>query len=626
VVGATEQKNGFNRFPRVLPRKPLKRLWESRTADTGLKPGANESLQDSESRHLCARNASVGRWTLNVLRLSHLRTLCSLAALLFPFLASAHIGSPNIIFDGKAGAVPVRVVIKPPPVIPGIAEISIRTSSPDVKRVTALPVFWRTGKQGAPPPDVAQPVRGETNLFTAQLWLMAQGAYNVEVSVESESGRGSVNIPVNAVATVRREMKPAMGFILAGMGLFLFIAAVKLTGAAFGEALMPPGVELTRSARFCSCAGCLIATLVLLGAVAFGKGWWDRVDRAYRNGLFQPLPVAADVRNEREVDVLRLRVDNSGRFARQWSPLIPDHGKLMHLFLIREQQQDVFAHLHPLKRDSTTFECVVPPVPPGRYAIIADVTHETGFAQTLATTVDIKQTGSALAYSLPRTNLVATAAGAVADPFCSTPVANIANVNWYQAPDPDDSWHVGKSLVSASTPSPALRAPSPPAGERDGVRGPLNPVELRRDETTSMLDGGFTLVWERAGSLLAGMEASLKFHVLSPGGSRAKLEPYIGMFGHAAVRRSDGSVFAHLHPVGTISMAAQSSFERREQNPASTNTPGTTPPAMAKPHAQGTVESVSFPYEFPQPGNYRIWVQVKVAGRALTGVFECEVR
>ncbi len=37
-------------------------------------------------------------------------------------------------------------------------------------------------------------------------------------------------------------------------------------------------------------------------------------------------------------------------------------------------------------------------------------------------------------------------------------------------------------------------------------------------------------------------------------------------------------------------------------------------------------DAVAFPYAFPKPGLYRIWVQVKRDGRILTGVFDADVR
>ncbi|MBI3876124.1 MAG: hypothetical protein HY300_09255 [Verrucomicrobia bacterium] len=513
----------------------------------------------------------------------------------FPALPlAAHIGSPNIIFDGKAGAVPVRVVIQPPGVIPGIAQISVRTEG-GVKRITALPVFWRTGRQGAPPPDTAKPVPGETNLYSAQLWLMTQGAYSVEVAVETDSGSGSVSIPVNAIATVRREMKPAMGFVLAAMGVFLFIAAVKLAGAALGEALLAPGAAVTRTARICSRAGMGLAFVVAVSAVGFGKGWWDRVDRDYRsNRLYQPLPVTADVRNERGADILRLNVDTSGRNARFWSPVIPDHGKLMHLFLLREPERDVFAHLHPMQRGQAIFEAVVPPLPAGEYAVIADVTHESGFAQTLTAKMKLGEPSTA---AFLRTNAVERGTNSLNDPLCATPTRNVIAVNGTLAPDSDDSWHIGNPSTATITLTNA------------GAK-------------SCRLDGGYTMVWDAPGTLAANRETSLRFRALAPDGSPAKLEPYIGMSGHAALRRSDGSVFAHLHPVGTISMASQEAFVQREkQNPqASADS------VKSEPHMPGLVETVLFPYEFPRPGSYRLWVQVKVAGRPLTGVFDAEVR
>jgi hypothetical protein len=39
----------------------------------------------------------------------------------------------------------------------------------------------------------------------------------------------------------------------------------------------------------------------------------------------------------------------------------------------------------------------------------------------------------------------------------------------------------------------------------------------------------------------------------------------------------------------------------------------------------GTTGAISFPYAFPKPGSYRIWVQTRSQGRILTGVFHATV-
>ena len=51
----------------------------------------------------------------------------------------------------------------------------MRVEGDAVQRVTVLPVYSRVGRIGAPPPDEAKLVPGETNLYSAALWLMKPG-------------------------------------------------------------------------------------------------------------------------------------------------------------------------------------------------------------------------------------------------------------------------------------------------------------------------------------------------------------------------------------------------------------------------------------------------------------------
>jgi hypothetical protein len=131
---------------------------------------------------------------------------------------------------------------------------------------------------------------------------------------------------------------------------------------------------------------------------------------------------------------------------------------------------------------------------------------------------------------------------------------------------------------------------------------------------------------ESSGPLRRGREVSLRFRVVDRDGNPVILEPYIDMLAHAAVRRDDGAVFSHLHPAGNISMASQQVFQLR----AGAQERGRITPAMMEklcqpPGPELTRLPVTFPYEFPQPGPYHIWVQVKVLGQVRTAVFEMNV-
>jgi hypothetical protein len=72
------------------------------------------------------------------------------------------------------------------------------------------------------------------------------------------------------------------------------------------------------------------------------------------------------------------------------------------------------------------------------------------------------------------------------------------------------------------------------------------------------------------------------------------------------------TVFAHVHPSGSVPMAALALTQPPEDMHA-----------MHMVH--GAPPVVSFPYGFPKPGNYRIFLQVKRAGKVETGIFDAKV-
>jgi hypothetical protein len=511
--------------------------------------------------------------------------------------ARAHVGSPNVFVEDKAGDYPVRVVIRPPNVVPGLAEISVRVPEP-VQRVTVLPVFWKAGREGAPPPDVAKLVRGETNLYSAQLWLMKSGAYSVDVTVEGARGKGTLVVPVNSIATNTRPMSRGYGLMLGGLATILFVGGMMIAGAIFGEARLNPGVVPTSKDRWRSRIA-MIATAGVFSLMLFGgKAWWDYEDSNYRNNaLYKPVPVSAQVRAEREQPILTIKVDASIRRGR-WTPLIPDHGKLMHLFLVRDAEQNAFAHLHPVQRNSTEFEVPLPPLPAGPYHVYADVTHEDGFSETLVATAEVPATPVAIKKLW---------FGDSGEPISSHDVAQSRATNLFLPPDPDDSWRM------------------------DSAAAPSTQAEKHvADSTRQSADagGGYRMIWKNSGPLEKNLDTSLRFKLLTPDNQPADIEPYMGMLGHAALRRNDGAVFAHLHPIGTFSMAAQQFFiEGKPKRGAAPSEPSSPMSEHHGSHANhvSPSEEISFPYAFPEPGPYRLWVQMKSQGRIFTAVFDTTV-
>ena len=471
-------------------------------------------------------------------------------------MCMAHVGSPDTFYTGKAGPYDVHVVVRLPGVIPGRAQVTVRlpgVTSPQGYAVSAHAGQWNVGLKGAPPPEPAAPVPGDPSLYAAELWFMTASSYVLEVIVSGPQGSGSVIVPVMALATEQRPMPPWLGGVLGALGLFLTAGLLTMAGAAVRESVLPPGEEPdTRRRRR---AGIAIAITAVVAALMLwgGNSWWAASAAEYaRSILYRPFDATAAVTRAGDRDTLTLTIKderwNGGTTpGNRYNALLPDHGKLMHLFLVNDDSA-ALAHLHPVARSASAmeFDAALPPLPAGRYRVYADIVHESGYTQTMVSSVDVA-------------GVAAAAAG-----------------------DPDDSWFSGAAVAEGPSPSFALA---------DGSR----------------------VVWTRGDApLAAGQERVLAFAVHDAAGNVAPVEPYMGMAAHVVAASRDGSVFAHLHPSGSISMAALQKFSGQD---------------AANPHAaHAPVEgAVAIPYAFPRPGPYRLWVQVKRNGQVMTAAFDAAV-
>jgi hypothetical protein len=297
--------------------------------------------------------------------------------------------------------------------------------------------------------------------------------------------------------------------------------------------------------------------------------------------------------------------DWKGIFTRSTDDFVPDHGHLMHLYMIREPGLDVVYHLHPdlvrnarktgtgPRRSRTTpqiggalgvppqgqansspvwrhasvpfalaapgtFRLSLPSMPAGTYNLYADVVHANGFPETLVSSIKLA------------------------------------------------------SEVHGRTLSGDDAAGSAPAWSK---------TEARSNEFR--LPDGYRMEWlPVAGGLHAKRPVLFRFRLTkADGGTPDDMALYMGMLGHAAFIKTDGTVFAHVHPTGSVSMAAF--MLAQQENP--TNSMQGMDMGTGGESSSRLPDVVTIPYGFPSPGWYRIIVQMKHSTTVETGIFDAMV-
>ncbi len=449
-------------------------------------------------------------------------------------IANAHVGSPDIFLEDLAGPYRLFVTIRPPHAIPGIADVDVLTTGDAISDVHIVPLpLTGAGATFAPVPDRATRSEADPKLFTGHLWLMSAGAWQVRVTVKGDRGEGTLSVPVPTLPQSTLTMQPVLRGILFALMLLLAAGFVGIVSALFREAKLSAGESLDPGSRRRGRIAGAIAAAVALGIIALGNLWWTVEANAYDRYVYKPLIGTPTIEDGSR---LKLALSDPGWIgSRRLDDFVPDHGHLMHLFVL-SPALDRFWHLHPNQAAAGSFDQPLPKLPAGKYELFADLVHATGVSETVTGQLD--------------------SGGLDGAPLAGD----------------DSAWVEGEPI----------------AGK---------------------------IVWVRDDTPLVTKQLTVfTFRVEDANGQPAgDLELYMGMPGHAVFVRRDLKVFAHVHPSGSAPMAALSIAMPSDR-------------MHARHQAVSTPSTITFPYGFPEPGQYRIFVQVKRAGAILTGAFDADVR
>ncbi len=537
-----------------------------------------------------------------------------LGLLLLMLFHSSHVGSPGVIYEGLIGSYRILAYVNPPDVIPGIATVEvILPEAPSGLHLEAKPVYWSAGLMGTPEADMLEAVPGDPGRYQVELWLMQAGVSSVYLSMREGNQFYEITIPVMAVATAQKDMPEGLGLILSALGLFLVVLMVTIIAASLGDSLRTPGEDRSKMSSCRSILGLGVGVGVMVLVLVIGKLWWDSEAADYQRNIFKPIQGTSSLTEQDGTRYLNLTIGEDeigqGSIVRKMNYMVPDHGKLMHLFLIKKGELDVFAHLHPQRLDSMNFRTVLPDVPPGDYHVFADITRYTGFSETIVSEIEI-----------PNEPMMLKTA--------STELGR------------DDTFTISNPVGSG------------------GKKLDAGIMLCGKPGLKTNLPGGYSAIWEAdEDDYEAGRLYSLDFALMDKDGNPAALEPYMGMMGHAVVLKHDGTVYVHLHPTGNYSMGSQEMLVQRfetgkmgyedmpkgisfadsvdrvvayldnldEEERNQILMAGMYHPEFYDPEHEGH-SMVSFPYAFPEPGEYRIWLQVKIDGEIINGAFDVDVK
>jgi hypothetical protein len=473
--------------------------------------------------------------------------------------ARAHIGNKDVFEQVSVGPYKLFITIRTPTVIPGVAMLEVRSSGAPIDSLTITPLLLTGEASKHPPtPDAMKRSKDDPQFFTGSLWLMGTGSWQIRFGIDGTAGAETTSVPVAAAATAILHMQRPMGIMLGALGVILVLGIVGIVIAAVREARLKPGAQPNEGRRRRAALAGVIALAFSCFAVYWGGKWWNVEAADYATDMHRN----AELRPTIDGNRLNLLIGEPDKDADGGWMVVKNADMLL--------DHGHLMHLYAIREPEMDAVFHLHPEPTGK--------------QGLSTVLPAMPAGTYKLYG------------------------DVVFLNGFPETE----------TATLTVPADVSRAP---LGAEDASAAPP-PISAGDLGPTYKLPDGYTMVWDRPAAIIASTPYAFRFTLLDGTGKPAgDMQPYLGMAGHAAFVKTDGTTFAHTHPEGSAAMPAmmlaeESTMAMGGMNDMSGMAAGSEP---VKP-------AVEFPYGFPSVGRYRIFVQMKHSATVETGVFDAEVK
>jgi hypothetical protein len=479
-----------------------------------------------------------------------------LSALVLPQAAQAHVGSKDVFEQVSAGPYKLFVTIRMPTVIPGVATVEVRSSGEAVSAIHITPMPI-TGEAAKHPPTSDLMKASAVDPAFFTGSIWMMASGSWQVRFEVDGGAGRQTVSVPVPAVALSTLKMQRGLGIT-LGILGLFLVVSMAGIV-AAAVRDARLEpgaTPSPGRRRRAALACAGSVVFMGLLIWGGAAWWNVEAA---SYSMDVYHPLSVHPQLVGNVLDLKVSTYDGGKRRTSRSNGD-------FL---PDHGHLMHLYAIRE----------PEMDAVFHLHPELVEAGDFRLSLPS----MPAGEYRLYG------------------------DVVHANGFP-----------ETLVSTITVPAGMAGVALDAEDASGYPQPLSKGELG---TSYKLPDGYVMVWDRPATITADTAYAFRFHLLDADGSPAKdMQPYLGMAGHAAFVKTDGTVFAHTHPEGSAAMASLMLANGGEMS-------NTTMPGMdMSAHGEPISNTVEFPYGFPSAGRYRIFVQMKHGTTVETGSFDASVQ